>query len=211
MKEISAGYQEGAEVLITTVKAAKELGVKTLTAFSFSTENWNRPPQEIDILLTVISDYLKKCQMLMVDMGVRLHVIGNIEKMPQRLIDVIEESKTVTGHCSDFDLVLAMNYGSRDEIKRAIAKIALEYAKGNISLDDLKENTIGKYLDTAPWPDPDLIIRTSGERRISNFLLWQISYAELYTEEVNWPSFSPKHLLNAILEYQKRERRRGGG
>lgn len=211
VRKIQEGYKEGADALITTVKAAKELGVKVLTVFSFSTENWSRPQLEVEALLHLFRNYLKSCQTMMLDLGVRLRVIGDIAKMPPLLIDSIEETMKLTQDMQSLDLVLAMNYGSRDEIKRAVRKIAQDCIQGRINLDQLTEEKINDYLDTSIWPDPDLVIRTSGEKRVSNFLLWQSSYAEIYTEDVNWPSFTPQHLLKAILDFQLRERRRGGG
>jgi len=210
-KDVKEGYREGAEVLINIVKAAKELGIKALTVFSFSTENWARPPAEIEALLRLICEYLKNCQQMMLDLGVRINVIGDIRKMPKSLTSLLQETQELTKDCHNLDLILAMNYGSRDEIKRAVEKILEECLHGNVSLEALSEDKINTYLDTSPWPDPDLIIRTSGEKRVSNFLLWQSSYAEIYTEDVNWPNFTPNHFLNAIVDYQQRNRRRGGG
>ncbi|MDB6081040.1 MAG: uppS [Chlamydiia bacterium] len=209
--EVTEGYLQGAETLITIIQAAKEIGVKVLTVFSFSTENWLRPKPEIDAVMKIMEEYLKNYQEKLMAMSIRFNVIGNTDLLPQSLINVINETKTLTQEGTKFDLILAMNYGGRDEIIRATKKIATDYKENKILLHDLTENTFSAHLDTSKWPDPDLIIRTSGEKRISNFLLWQSSYAEIYIEKATWPDFTPHHLLSAVLDYQSRDRRRGGG
>jgi undecaprenyl diphosphate synthase len=143
----------------------------------------------------------------MVRDGVRLDAIGDLSRLPQRVQDAFYQTKMATEHCDRINLVLALNYGARDEIRRALAKII----ESGISSDELTEDLIAKHLDTNRWGDPDLLIRTSGEMRVSNFLLWQISYAEIYVTHVLWPDFSPKQLLDAIMAFQKRSRRIGGG
>lgn len=192
------GYLYGAETLITIVRAAKALGIKVLTVYTFSTENWLRPPLEVNALMTILEQYLRGYQQQLVDLSIRLHTIGDLKVLPTSLGQVIADTKQMTANCDEFDLVLALNYGARDELVRAIRQIAQDVASEKISLDTLTEERITQYLDTANFPDPDLLIRTSGEQRISNFLLWQSSYAEMYMEEVTWPDFTPKHLLSAL-------------
>jgi undecaprenyl diphosphate synthase len=208
--DVDAGYAHGAETLVNIVRAAKELGIKILTVFTFSTENWLRPQLEIDTVMHVIERYLKAYQHKLLALNVRLHVIGNAGALPQTVRRVVDETAAITRHCSDFDLVLALNYGGRDEICRAIHRIVNDCISNKVTLEELSETRIAQYLDTAKWPDPDLLIRTSGEKRISNFLLWQSSYTEIYIEEAEWHSFTQDHLLSAIVDYQQRERRRGG-
>jgi len=210
-KESLEGYPFGIESGITCIRAAKELGIKVLTVYTFSTENWGRPKAEVLTYLKIVEGYLRKYQQKLIDYGIRFNVIGNLELLPSPLVHLINESKEVTKHCTDFDLVLAVNYGSRDEICRAVRKIVNDCLTQKISPDTLTEESIAHYLDTSRWPDPDLLIRTSGEKRVSNFLLWQSSYTELYTDEVLWPDFTPSHLLSAVCDYQSRQRRRGGG
>jgi undecaprenyl diphosphate synthase len=210
-KDIIFGYSHGAENLITIVQAARELGIKVLTSWGFSTENWKRPKEETDTLMQMMEKYLIENLPKLLANSIRFNVIGRLENLPPSLQKVIEETKAATEGCCELDLVFALDYGGRDELCRAIKKIATDCCQKKITPDDLNEEIIGRYLDTWRWPDPDLIIRTSGERRLSNFLLWQSSYTEFFIEEAMWPSFSPKHLLSAILDFQARDRRKGGG
>jgi len=203
------GHWEGAEALIEIVKTAAELGIKTLTGYSFSTENWNRPKEEIDELMNVFEIYLHRKREKMIVEGIRFDWIGNLEGMPEKVQEAFHMTKAATKHCSRINLVLAVNYGGRDEIRRAFSKIITEYAHQKISPQDLTEELIAKHLDTAPFGDPELVVRTSGEYRVSNFLLWQISYAEFYTTDVLWPDFSSKHFYEAIQAFQSRVRNRG--
>lgn len=204
------GHWEGAEVLTDIVNAASDLGVKTLTVYAFSTENWTRPQTEVEAVMNILELYLIQKREQMVQDGVRLHAIGDLSRLPDRVKQAYLTTKKATEHCDKINLVLAMNYGGRDEIRRAISKIVEDFDQQKISSSDITEELIAGYLDTAPFQDPDLLIRTSGEFRISNFLLWQISYAEIYTTEVLWPDFSPKKLFEAILAFQQRTRRKGG-
>lgn len=205
-----AGHWKGADTLKKIVRAASELGVKALTVYSFSTENWNRLPEEVEMLMEVIEANLKlQCESMIED-GVRLGTIGNISRFPERVKCAIEETKAATAHCDKIELILALNYGGRDDIRRAMVAITEECLKGKLTTADLSEQLIARYLDTAKWGDPALLIRTSGELRISNFLLWQISYAEVYVTDVLWPVFSERNLLEAVRDYQNRQRRFGG-
>lgn len=205
-----AGHWKGADTLTRIVKAASELGVKVLTVYSFSTENWNRLPEEVEALLELFQARLRSQKQSMVQDGVRLGTIGDIERFPESLKTVLDEVKAATASGNKIDLVLALNYGGRDDIRRATRAIAEDCLSGKLSPNDLSEQIISRYLDTAKWGDPSLLIRTSGELRISNFLLWQISYSEVYVTDVLWPDFNEKNLLKAIMEYQHRQRRYGG-
>lgn len=200
------GHWEGAEVLTEALRAAAELGVKTLTVYAFSTENWNRPESEVEDLMNIFELYLMRKKELMIRDGVRLESIGDLSRLPERVLNAFYQTKKATEHCDRIQLVLALNYGGRDEIRRAMVKILEE----KIAPDQLTEDCIAKHLDTNRFGDPNLLIRTSGEMRVSNFLLWQISYAEIFSTEVLWPNFSPKELFEAILAFQKRSRRLGG-
>jgi len=203
------GHREGADVLMDIVKAAKELGVQILTFYAFSTENWERPPIEVQALMSLIASYLTVEAEEMVQNGVKLETIGNLETTPDFLQEAIQDTKKMTQNCTDITLVLAINYGARDELCRAVKQLIRD--QDRFESADITEKTISSYLDTRQWPDPDLLIRAGGELRISNFLLWQLSYTEIYSTSTFWPDFTSSHLLDAILDYQTRERRLGGG
>lgn len=200
------GHWEGAEVLTDIVRASAELGVKTLTVYAFSTENWNRPQREVEDLMNIFELYLMRKQESMVRDGVRLNAIGDLTRLPKRVLEAFYETKQRTAHGNKIQLLLALNYGGRDEIRRAVIKILEE----KIEPDQITEECIARHLDTGPYGDPELLIRTSGEVRVSNFLLWQISYAEIVSTKTLWPDFSPKELLKTIETFQLRGRRLGG-
>jgi undecaprenyl diphosphate synthase len=204
-----SGHLYGAETLLTIVKEASLLGVKVLTVFAFSTENNSRSTEEIDALMDLFEKYLLEKRALMQKEGIRLDAIGDIDSLPKRVKDAFYETKRATSHGKKIDLVLALNYGARDEIKRAVEKMLCEDRKNPFPKERITEELFASYLDTAKWKDPDLMIRTSGEIRLSNFLLYQLSYAEVYVTDVLWPDFSKKHLYEAVYEFQKREQRRG--
>ncbi len=206
----SQGHQEGADVLMDTVKAAKELGVQRITFYSFSTENWNRPQEEIAALMLLYASYLKEHCEEMQQSGIRLDTIGQIDRLPFFLQEVIEETKKATADCDKITLILALNYGSRDEICRAFQAMVDDIEAGKLDKHLIDEKMVGRYLDTHPFSDPDLLIRTSGELRVSNFLLWQISYAEIHVAPTLWPDFTTQHLIDAIVDFQNRQRRWGG-
>lgn len=203
------GHREGADILLDTLTAALELDVKVMTFYAFSTENWERSDEEVSALMDLIAFYLINQREEMKKKGIKFETIGDLTRLSPFVKEVIAETKAVTQDCQDIRFVIAINYGSRDEICRAFQAMLADYDKGQIDKEMINEQVIQRYLDTAQLPDPDLLIRTSGEQRISNFLLWQISYAEIYTTPVLWPDFTPQHLLEAILDYQNRERRRG--
>ena len=185
-----AGHAKGISVVERIVSTATELGVKTLTLYAFSTENWNRSKEEVEALMELFKIYLIQQRPQMIREGVRLHSIGRTSGLPQDVQETLEDCKKATAGGSNIDLVLALNYGGRDEIRRAVVGIVADVQNGQLRKEDISEYLLGSYLDTAKWEDPQLFIRTSGEMRISNFLLWQLSYAELYICDVLWPDFS---------------------
>jgi undecaprenyl diphosphate synthase len=200
------GHWEGAETLTEVLRGAAEIGIKTITVYAFSTENWGRPESEIEYLMELYELYLMRKKEIMIRDGVRLDAIGDMSRMPEKVRNAFQETKKATAHCERINLVLALNYGGRDEIRRAMVKILEE----KLSPDQITEECIASHLDTARYGDPDLLIRTSGELRVSNFLLWQISYAEIFSTKVLWPDFSSNELLEAVLAFQRRSRRLGG-
>lgn len=202
------GHWEGAEVLTDIVRASSQLGIKTLTLFAFSTENWGRPEGEIEALMNLFELYLVRKKEQMIRDGIRLDAIGHLSRLPENVHKAFLQTKKATEHCDKINLVLALNYGGRDEIRRAFVRILEE---GITDAEKITEELIANHLDTSRWGDPDLLIRTSGELRVSNFLLWQISYAEIFVSDVLWPDFSHKQLLEAVLSFKGRNRRLGGG
>lgn len=203
------GHRQGADTLTETVRASAELGVETITAFAFSTENWLRTKQEIDGLMYLFEAYLIQQKEKMFEEGIRLHVIGSPENLPSSLVKTLKETENYTQSCRRINLVLALNYGGRDAIRRAFCLILEDFEKGKIKKEEVTESLISHYLDFHGFKDPDLLIRTSGAMRISNFLLWEISYSEIIIQDVLWPDFTERNLLDAVLEYQNRERRGG--
>ena len=205
------GHLEGAEVLTDVVRAAIQLGVRTLTVYAFSTENWNRTQTEVESLMKLFELYLTRKRHLMMKEGIRLDAIGDLTQLPPRVQKALHKTRQSTANNQKINLVLALNYGSRDEIRRAIGRILARHDEKKIMPGELTEQFISQFLDTNQWGDPDLLIRTSGEMRVSNFLLWQISYTEFYVTDVLWPAFTPQELLRAVLAFQARQRRLGGG
>lgn len=203
------GHWQGAEQLDVIVRAAADLGIRTLTVYSFSTENWNRPKEEVEMLMQLLEGYLTNKRESLVKEGVRLNTIGDTDRLPEGVQTALQESIQATSQGSRINLVLALNYGGRDELRRAFVKMGKAHDQGELDWEDVTEKTIASYLDTAPWGDPELFIRPSGEFRVSNFLIWQISYSEMYVTDVLWPEFSPRDLLLAVTEYQQRNRRYG--
>ena len=203
------GHEAGANAVKKTVEAAAELGIKHLTLYAFSTENWNRPKAEIATLMTLLVRSLRRELHQMTENNIRLSAIGSLEKLPKQvqkeLIEVIEKTKYHTGT----NLTLALSYGAREEIKRAVIDISKKVKNSIIAVESIDETIINEHLYTQHLPDVDLLIRTSGEVRISNFLLWQIAYAELYFTDVMWPEFNKQELYQAIKSYLIRERRFG--
>ncbi|MCB1136981.1 MAG: di-trans,poly-cis-decaprenylcistransferase [Chlamydiia bacterium] len=203
------GHHRGADSLTDIVKAAKDIGVKVLTIYGFSTENSSRPAFEVDALMFIMERYLVDKREDMVNSDIRCRSIGDIAHLPSSLIKALRETEAATAHCQSIDFVLALNYGGRDDIRRGVTRLVEDCMAGKIDKSSIDETVIAQYLDTAAWPDPDMMIRTSGEIRISNFLLWQASYTELCPLDVYWPDFTPQHLLKAVGDFQNRNRRHG--
>ncbi len=204
------GHKIGAETLLNTIKTSHQIGVEALTFYIFSTENWSRPKREIAAQMWLLEKSLIEQKPRMIANGVRFQTIGDLSKFPGHIIKLIDETVAATKECKNITVVFAMNYGGRDEITRAARRISEDCIKGNLKPSEITEDLFSTYLDTAKWGDPELLIRTSGESRVSNFLLWQISYAEIYLCDVFWPEFTPRHLFEAVLDFQHRERRLGG-
>ncbi len=206
----TAGHRAGIDRIKEIINAARELGIQVITFFAFSTENWSRPRQEVNMLMRALDNFLDR-QIKQLDKdNVRLRVIGREQPLPKYLLRKIKESEKKTKSNTGLVVVLALNYGARQEIIDAVKKFSAGLINGKVNLEGLDIEEFSRYLYTAGLPDPDLLIRTSGEMRISNFLLWQLSYAELYFPEIYWPDFKRKDLEEAIEVYQKRERRFGG-
>jgi len=203
------GHWKGAEVLTEIVKASSNLGIKILTVYAFSTENWLRNPSEVEYLMQLFENYLIQQKDDMIAQGVRLDAIGDLEKLPERLQKVFNEVKEATRFGSKIELILALSYGGRDDILRGVKSVIDDCQSGRISKDEITEAVFSKYLDTKKWQDPDLLIRTSGEKRLSNFLLWQLCYTEVVISDELWPDFSSECLENAVSEYRQRKRRKG--
>lgn len=203
------GHWTGANILIPIVEAASDLGVKALTVYAFSTENWLRPPHEVETLLHIFEVFLKENLLRMVEQGVRFQVIGDLTPFSESLKKEIYNTQEATQYGEGIDFVVALNYGGRDEVRRAVQAIAADVQKGILQQESITESLIAGYLDTAHVGDLDLLIRTSGEMRVSNFLLWQLAYAEIYITDVLWPDFTPRDLLQAVVAFQKRQRRVG--
>jgi undecaprenyl diphosphate synthase len=206
----SVGHERGVEALRKTVKSALQIGLSHLTVFSFSTENWRRPVAEVNALFGLLKAYVKRDLSRLHEEGVRVRVLGTRKGLPQDVSDLVKRAEETTETNDKFTLCIAFNYGGREEILRAAQAMTAAAIKGEISADDISEDAFASYLDTAGLPDPDLVIRTSGESRLSNFLIWQAAYAELVFMDVLWPDFNGDHLSEAISTFRQRERRFGG-
>ncbi|WP_213318967.1 polyprenyl diphosphate synthase [Chlamydiifrater volucris] len=206
---IFEGHQKGAEVLLDLIPIVKALGIETLTLYAFSTENRNRPPKEVSQIFSLVCRCIDEKKSWMKEQGIRFKCIGNLEGLPEevreKIIDISEETKNQ----EYLRLALALNYGAKDELVRAFKKIHRDLLANKIALQDLSETLVSSYLDTAEFGNPDLLIRTGGEMRVSNFLLWQIAYTELYMTKVLWPNFGALDFIKAIWAFQKRSRRGG--
>lgn len=205
----SFGHVKGCENLEDICEVAKELGVKYLTVYAFSTENWKRSKEEVDGLMKLFRNYLKKCIKISQKNNMRVKVIGNITAFDSDIQESIEKLEDFSKDFTDLHFQIALNYGSRDEITRAVNRMLEDQKAGKLETP-VSENTISGYLDTAGIPDPDLMIRTSGELRLSNYLLWQLAYSEFYFTDVPWPDFKKEELVKAIEKYNERDRRYGG-
>ncbi|MFP4202611.1 MAG: isoprenyl transferase [Candidatus Acetothermia bacterium] len=208
--ERTKGHKRGtrrAEDLIEFISA--NLPIKYLTFYTFSTENWSRPDREVEFLMTLLKDLLGEKGMKLLENDVRLRIIGEIDDLPDETSEVVKNTIDMTADNDGLQLIMALNYGARQEIIRAVRKLARRAASGELSPEEVTEDAFENHLFTAGIPDPDLLIRTSGERRVSNFMLWQLAYTEIWITNRLWPSFEPKHLLEALSDFQRRERRYG--
>jgi undecaprenyl diphosphate synthase len=203
------GHRAGVEAVRNIVKASSNIGVKYLTLYTFSTENWKRPSDEVNALMSLLVEYLKKEIEELHQNNVIVNTIGDINALPGMCRDELKNAYEKTRNNTGLRLNLALNYGGRDEIKNAVQKIAKQVKDGTVSIEEISEETISANLYTSSIPDPDIVIRPSGEYRISNFLIWQIAYSELWFTELYWPDFKPYHLYKAILDFQNRDRRFG--
>jgi undecaprenyl diphosphate synthase len=205
-----AGHTAGVEAVRRTVRGAIELGVKYLTIYSFSTENWSRPETEVTFLMGLMRRFIRSDLAELHKNGVRIRLIGERDRIDPDLLALMDEAVEITARNTALTLVIAFNYGGRGEIAKAARKLAVQVAAGKLSPDAITAESISGALDTADIPDPDLLIRTSGEERLSNFLLWQLAYAEFLFLDVLWPDFDKAHLERALQEFRGRDRRFGG-
>lgn len=203
------GHTVGAKNVETVCKAANDLGIKYLTLYAFSTENWNRPDSEVEALMKLLESYLKNCIRTADKNNMRVRVIGEISRLSEKFQNRIKELEELSSANTGLNLTIAINYGSRDEMLRAMKKMISDHDKGLLEIDDLDADKFSSYLDTRDLPDPDLLIRTSGEQRLSNYLLWQLAYTEFYFTDVPWPDFHKKELEEAVRAYNNRDRRFG--
>ncbi|MBW1740725.1 MAG: isoprenyl transferase [Deltaproteobacteria bacterium] len=203
------GHREGAESVRDIVRACREIGIAVLTLYAFSSENWQRPQKEISALMSLLKEFLRSELAEMMENNIRLNAIGQIEKFPNDVLEVLQEVMDMTRKNHGMILNLALSYGGRDEIVAATQKIAAEIQAGRLQPEEITKEVFSNYLYTKGMPEPDLLIRTSGEMRLSNFLLWQIAYTEIFVTSTLWPEFRRGELIQILHDYQKRERRFG--
>ncbi|MCL4138563.1 UNVERIFIED_CONTAM: hypothetical protein GTU68_049761 [Idotea baltica] len=208
-KDRIEGHKRGADTVRMLVTESRKLGIDYLTLYAFSTENWSRPQNEVNALMLLFEQFLKSELNLMLEKGIRLRLIGDRTKLPVNILATLNFSDKKNPSSNILNLNLAISYGSRQEILNACVQIAEKFKSNEIDLDEINQELFSSYLYTANMPDPDLLIRTSNEKRISNFLLWQIAYSEIYITDKLWPDFDSIELLNSLLDYSKRERRFG--
>ena len=204
------GHRKGVESVRAVVRTSGELGIGFLTLYAFSQENWSRPKREVDALMALLEEFLVNEISELNENNVQLHAIGDLKALPERVLAQLKKTKDATAHNTGLKLILALSYGARQEIVDAVKLISQEIVKHKLAPNEIDEKVFSQHLYTKEYPDPDLLIRTSGEMRISNFLLWQISYAELVVSPVLWPDFRKEHYLEALQEYAQRQRRYGG-
>lgn len=204
-----AGHQQGAEAVRAVVESCREIGIPYLTLFAFSSENWSRPREEVDALMYLLKEFLLTKLKEMLDNGIRLQAIGDLSRLPKDVHAVLNDTIRKTAAGTGMTLTLALSYGGRDDILQAIRRLMVLCREGNLSPEEVNESLFSGYLWTAHLPEPDLLIRTSGELRISNFFLWQLAYTEIYVTSTLWPDFTSEELIQALLDYQERERRFG--
>lgn len=205
----AVGHQKGVESLKNTMRSFNKFGIKYLTVYAFSTENWNRKKEEVDFLMNLLAKTLTDELDEMHKENVKIKFVGNIERLNPKLIEILKNAENKTKNNTGVNLQIAFNYGARDEIVNAVKKITQKALDGEIKIGEIDEKLVSQNLYTAKIPDPDLLIRTGGEKRISNYLLWQIAYSEVYVTEKFWPEFDENALTEAILEFEKRNRRYG--
>lgn len=205
----AAGHKKGVEALRSTLKACAKFGIKYLTVYAFSTENWKRDKEEVEFLMSLLAKTIVNEVPEFIENDIKLTFIGDRKSLSKEIIDVLEYGENQTAHCKTLSLQIAFNYGARMEITNALREISLKVKNGEISAEEVTEDLISKHLYTASIPDPDLLIRTGGEQRISNYLLWQSAYTEIYITDIFWPEFDEKALAEAILEFNSRQRRFG--
>ncbi len=203
------GHKAGADSVSEVVSLCRELGISALTLYAFSSENWNRPDSEVSGLMSILQNYLKAELPRMQANDIRLHCIGDMKRLPKGVFKNLTHTIEQTANNKSLTLSLALSYGGRDEICRAVKALSEKCVAGDLLVDEITPELISQELDTATLPEPDLLIRTGGEARLSNFLLWQLSYAELYFTEIMWPDFRKQQLADAIVDFQDRERRFG--
>lgn len=206
----NAGHAAGSKNVEKICEAAWNMGIEYVTMYAFSTENWSRPQEEVDALMKLLHSYLRDCIKTSKKNNMQVRVIGDITRLEPQLQDKIRELEQVSAQNTGLHFQVALNYGGRDEITRAVRRMVQDACDGKLSSEDVQEARIVDYLDTRDIPDPDLMIRTSGEQRLSNYLLWQLAYAEFYFTDVLWPDFDKKELAKAVEFYQSRDRRYGG-
>lgn len=204
-----SGHIKGVDSVRVVVTASREIGIKYLTLYAFSRENWNRPKSEVEALMDLLFQYLVDELEEMLENDIRLNAIGELETLPPRVYDRLQQTMKKTRHCQGMTLTLALSYGGRAEIIQAVTSIISDLENKEITREQIDVDSFRSHLWTKDLPDPDLLIRTSGEYRISNFLLWQMAYTEIYVTETLWPDFGENELIEAILDYQSRERRFG--
>ena len=204
------GHAQGSKNVERICEEAWRMGIKYLTVYAFSTENWSRPEGEVAALMTLLRNYMKTCLKTAAKNDMKIRVIGNIEPLDEDIKNRIRELEAATVNNGGLNFTIALNYGSRDEMTRAARKMAKDCAEGKMDPEQIDESVFESYLDTHGIPDPDLMIRTSGEQRLSNYLLWQLAYSEFYFTDVPWPDFTKEELAKAIEEYNHRHRRFGG-
>ena len=205
----AAGHKKGVEALRSTLKACAKFGIKYLTVYAFSTENWKRDKEEVEFLMSLLAKTIVNEVPEFIENDIRLTFIGDRKSLSKEIVDVLEFGEKETADCKTLNLQIAFNYGARMEITNALKEISLKVKNGEISEDEITEDLISQNLYTSNIPDPDLLIRTGGEQRISNYLLWQCAYTEIYITDIFWPEFDEKALADAILEFNSRQRRFG--
>jgi len=203
------GHEKGAETVRTAITACRELGIKILTLYAFSTENWSRPQKEVNALMKLLKKFIISEKDDLNNKNIKLNVIGQKERLPQDVQDELDSAIRKTQNNNQMTLNLALSYGAREEITQAVKKIARSVSQGKLQPEEVNEEVISSSLYTAGMPDPDLLIRTSGEMRVSNFLLWQIAYSELFITKTLWPDFTRDEFITMLRDYQKRDRRFG--